>query len=118
TRQARAFAGRAVALYGKTPPTDRIIWGGLIACAGLGAGVLLERLLRLRRRRVTPRDFMTRFMDRLRDGKLDSGKALDICELNSSPAARVALAAVRRWGRPAAELETAVAIARPRAAHQ
>ena len=111
TRQARAFAGRAVAWYGKTPPADRIIWGGLIASAGLGAGVLLERLLRLRRRRVTPRDFMTRFLDRLRDGKLDSGKALDICELNSSPAARVALAAVRRWGRPVADLERAVALA-------
>ena len=66
---------------------------------------------RLRRRRVIPPDFMTRFLDRLRDGKLDSGKALDICELNSSPAARVALAAVRRWGRPAADLERAVAIA-------
>jgi biopolymer transport protein ExbB len=110
-RQARAFGGRAVALYGKTPPADRIIWGGLIASAGLGAGVLLERLLRLRRRRVTPPDFMSRFLDRLRDGKLDSGKALDICELNSSPAARVALAAVRRWGRPVADLERAVALA-------
>ena len=110
-RQARAFAGRAVAWYGRTPPADRIIWGGLIACAGLGAGVLLERLLRLRRRRVTPPDFMSRFLDRLRDGKLDSGKALDICELNSSPAARVALAAVRRWGRPVADLERAVALA-------
>ncbi|MEJ7639697.1 MAG: MotA/TolQ/ExbB proton channel family protein [Singulisphaera sp.] len=54
---------------------------------------------------------MTRFLDRLRDGKLDSGKALDICELNSSPAARVALAAVRRWGRPVADLERAVALA-------
>lgn len=111
TRQARAFAGRAVAVYGRTPPADRIIWGGLIASAGLGAGVLVDRLLRLRRRRVTPRDFMTRFLDRLRDGKLDSGKALDICELNSSPAARVALAAVRRWGRPVADLERAVALA-------
>ena len=111
TRQARAFAGRAGAWYAKTPPADRIIWGGLLASAGLGAGVLFERLLRLRRRRVTPRDFMTRFLDRLRDGKLDSGKALDICELNSSPAARVALAAVRRWGRPVADLARAVAIA-------
>ena len=50
-------------------------------------------------------------MDRLHDGKLDCGQALDHCELNPSPAARVALAAVRRWGRPAADLERAVALA-------
>ena len=54
---------------------------------------------------------MSRFLDRLRDGKLDPGKALDFCELNPSPAARVALAAVRRWGRPVADLERAVALA-------
>src|SRR5262249_49733157 len=45
------------------------------------------------------------------DGKLDCGQALDHCELNPSAAARVALAAVRRWGRPAADLERAVALA-------
>jgi biopolymer transport protein ExbB len=50
-------------------------------------------------------------LDRLHDGKLDCGQALDHCELNPSPAARVALAAVRRWGRPAADLERAVALA-------
>ena len=33
-----------------------------------------------------------------------------ICEMNPSPAARVALAAVRRWGRPAVDLERAVAL--------
>ena len=30
--------------------------------------------------------------------------------MNPSPAARVALAAVRRWGRPAVDLERAVAL--------
>ena len=34
--------------------------------------------------------------DLLQDGKLDRGKALDLCELNPSPASRVSLAAVRR----------------------
>jgi biopolymer transport protein ExbB len=97
--------------YGRTPPADRVTWGGMAACASLGVMVLLERLVRLRRRGIMPAAFTARFLDRLHDGKLDCGQALDHCELNPSPAARVALAAVRRWGRPAADLERAVALA-------
>src|SRR5207249_394124 len=33
------------------------------------------------------------------------------CEMNPSPAALIALAAVRRWGRPSADLERAVSLA-------
>ena len=73
--------------------------------------MLLERLARLRRHKIVPPDFTARFLDRLHEGKLDCGDALDHCERNPSPAARVALAAVRRWGRPAADLERAVALA-------
>jgi biopolymer transport protein ExbB len=109
--QARQLAGTALAWFRRTPPADRITWGGLAACAGLGLGVLLERTVALRRKRIIPDDFVTRFHDRLQDGKLDRGKALDFCELNPSPAARVALAAVRRWGRPVADLERAVGLA-------
>jgi biopolymer transport protein ExbB len=105
-------AGQRIVLwYDRTPPSDRVIWSGLTACGGLGLGVLLERLTRLRRRKIVPAAFTARFLDRLHDGKLDCGQALDHCELNPSPAARVALAAVRRWGRPAADLERAVALA-------
>jgi biopolymer transport protein ExbB len=100
-----------LAWYRRTPPADRVTWGGMIACAVLGALVVLERVVRLRRRKIMPPAFTARFMDRLHDGKLDCGQALDHCELNPSPAARVALAAVRRWGRPAADLERAVALA-------
>jgi biopolymer transport protein ExbB len=87
-------------------------WGGLAASAGLGLGVAIERMVRLRKKRVLPSEFNARFLDRLKDGKIDRGKALDYCELNPSPAARVALAAVTRWGRPAADLERAVTLAR------
>ncbi len=86
-------------------------WGGLVACGGLGLVVLLERILRLRERRVVPPAFTARFVDHLHEGQLDCGQALDHCERNPSPAARVALAAVRRWGRPAGDLERAVAMA-------
>jgi biopolymer transport protein ExbB len=103
--------GRLIAWYGRTPPSERVTWGGLAACAGLGLVVLVERTIRLRRRRIVPADFTARFVDRLHAGKLDCGEALDHCERNPSPAARVALAAVRRWGRPAADLERAVTMA-------
>jgi biopolymer transport protein ExbB len=97
--------------YQGTPAAGRVVWGGLAACAGLGLFVCLERLVRLRRRAVVPDEFVARFLDRLREARLDSVAALDHCELNPSPAGRVALAAVRRWGRPAADLERAVALA-------
>jgi biopolymer transport protein ExbB len=107
----RMIGGRLAAWYLRTPPADRVTWGAMTACAGLGLGVLLERLVRLRGSKIVPPDFTARFLDRLHEGKLDCGKALDHCELNPSPAARVALAAVRRWERPAADQERAVALA-------
>ncbi|MHB1561688.1 MAG: MotA/TolQ/ExbB proton channel family protein [Isosphaeraceae bacterium] len=97
--------------YRRTPPSERVTWGGLVACGGLASFVLVERMFRLRLRRVVPPAFTARFVDHLHDGRLDGGQALDHCERNPSPAARVALAAVRRWGRPAADMERAVALA-------
>ncbi len=110
-KRAERYGQEAVAWYRRTPPADRVTWGGLGASAILAVLVLTERSWQLRRRRVTPGGFLKRFRERLQDGKLDRGKALDLCELNPSPAARVALAAVRRWGRPVADLERAVALA-------
>jgi biopolymer transport protein ExbB len=98
--------------YLGTPPSDRVTWGGLAACGVLGLSVLLERSWRLKRARVLPSRFVDRFLDRVRDAQLDRAKGTDLCELNPSPASRIALAALRRWGRPTPELERAVAMAR------
>src|SRR5579875_1827541 len=51
--------------YGRTPPPERVTWGGLVACGGLGLVVLMERTLRLRERRVVPPAFTARFVDHL-----------------------------------------------------
>jgi len=110
-RRAEQFGNQALAWYRRTPPVDRVTWGGLGGCAALGLLVMMERSIQLRRGRVTPKDFLRRFRERLQDGRLDRGKALDLCELNPSPTARVALAAVKRWGRPVADLERAVSLA-------
>jgi biopolymer transport protein ExbB len=111
-QQANRAAAWARSWYDRTPPVDRMTWGGLAASALLGLGVLVERLWRVRRGRVIPRAFGERFLRRLGEGQLDRGKGLDYCELNPSPAARVALAAIRRWGRPVTDLERGVALTR------
>src|SRR5262249_51533664 len=110
-RRLQRLIAEGLSAFGRMPPSERIAWGGLVAAAILGLGVIIERTARLRRRGVIPPDFATRFLERLQEGRLDRGKALDFCELNPSPASRVALAAVRRWGRPLADLERAVALA-------
>jgi biopolymer transport protein ExbB len=124
-RQVGALVLSALNWYRRTPAGERVSAGGLAACALLGlvilfersvclrrgTMILLERSVSLRRGRIIPPDFTARFVDRLHEGKLDGGKALDYCEMNPSPAARVALAAVRRWGRSATDLERAVALA-------
>ncbi len=111
TARLERIAHAVMVWYRRTPPAERVTWGAMIACSLLGVLVILERLLKLRRRKIMPQAFTARFLDRLHDGKLDCGQALDVCELNPSPAADVALAAVRRWGRPAGDLERAVALA-------
>ncbi len=100
------------AWYRRTPPMERVAWGGLAACALLGIGVIVERMARVRRSRIIPDSFVERFQRRLGEGGLDRGKGLDYCELNPSPAARVALAAIRRWGRSTVDLERGVGLAR------
>jgi biopolymer transport protein ExbB len=110
-RSAGRSIDSALLWYRQTPPGDRVAWGGLAVSSLLGLSILLERAVRLRTTKIIPSDFTLKFLDRLHGGKLDAGSALDYCEENPSPAARVALAAVRRWGRPAADLERAVALA-------
>lgn len=70
--------------------------------------VVFERLFSLRKNRVVPRLFVERFLLQLGEGALDKSEALDRCEQNESSIARVFKAAVRKWGKPAVEVEQAV----------
>jgi len=79
----------------------------LIGCSFMLAVFGIERLVALRTGRVVPRLFVTRFIDQLQSRSLARGSAIDACEENGSPAARVFAAAVRRWGRPQVEIEQA-----------
>jgi len=68
----------------------------------------LERVISLRRGWVIPRHFVKRFMHQMREGQLDRERALDVCLQNHSPVAHVFAHAVRKWGRPAVEVEQAI----------
>ena len=46
----------------------------MAACAGLGLGVLIERLARLRKHKIIPAEFTAGFLDRLYEGRLDCGE--------------------------------------------
>jgi len=79
----------------------------LLGCSFLLVVFGIERAVNLRIGRVVPPIFVARLVDQLQAGALARGPALDACEENGSPAARVFAAAIRRWGRPAVELEQA-----------
>ncbi len=75
-----------------------------------------ERTISLRTGRVIPGPFVKRFQHQLEEGQLDREQAMLVCEENGSPTAKIFYAAVRKWGRPAVEVEQAVIDAGERAA--
>lgn len=69
---------------------------------------VFERSMSLRRGRIIPKPFVTRFLQQIDEGELDRQTALELCEENASPVAEVFGSAVRKWGRPSVEIEQAV----------
>jgi biopolymer transport protein ExbB len=80
----------------------------IVLCSFLVVTFTLERSVNLRRSRVIPKPFVTRFMQQLQEGQLDRQQALQLCEANGSPVAQVFSGAVRKWGRPSVEVEQGV----------
>lgn len=80
----------------------------IIACSFLLCVFVLERLVMLRRGRVIPRPFVKRFLEQLREGQLDQESALELCQENKSPISTIFAGALRRWGKPAVEVEQAI----------
>jgi len=77
-------------------------------CSLILVAVVFERIISLRRGRVIPKPFVTRFMHQIREGEIDRDQALELCDESGSPVADVLAGAVRKWGRPAVEVEQAV----------
>lgn len=80
----------------------------LAGCSVVVLSFAIERMAVLRRRRVIPRDFVTRFLDHLEKGQLDRAAALELCEQNGSPIAEVFAQGVRKWGKSSVEVEQAI----------
>lgn len=67
-----------------------------------------ERLINLRTGRVIPRPFVKRLIEQLQQQQIDRDEALELCERNPSAIANILAAALKRYGRPAVEVEQAV----------
>ena len=110
--------GKVTPVSAEAPIPMRNLWsivrgGGLLmipiaVCSLILVAVIFERIICLRRGRVIPKPFVTRFMRQIREGELDRQQALELCDENGSPVANVLAGAVRKWGRPAVEVEQAV----------
>lgn len=80
----------------------------ILACSFVLLLFTFERLIALRKGHVIPRPFVRRFLQQLGDGQLEPAEALALCEENGSHVAKVFAAAVRKWGKPAVEVEQAI----------
>jgi biopolymer transport protein ExbB len=89
----------------------------LALCSVIGLAFVFERLVSLRRSRVIPKAFVTRFLQQVREGSLDRERAHAVCAENDCPASEIFTAAVRKWGHPEMEIEQAIMDAGERATH-
>jgi len=108
----------AVAAADDNPIPTRNLWnivrsGGVLMIPLGGCSFLLltfafERAISLRRARIIPKPFVRRFLEQMRAGELDRDAALQLCEENGSPVSEAFAGAVRKWGRPAVEVEQGI----------
>lgn len=87
--------------------------GGILMYPIIGCSIVLmvfvfERLLYLRRARITPRPFIRGVIEQLEQQQLSREEALALCEENGSLIAELFAAALKKWNRPAVEVEQAI----------
>lgn len=80
----------------------------ILFCSFVLVVFIFERLVYLRRGRVIPKPFVRGVIEQLEQQQLDQEEALALCEENGSPIAELFTAALKKWGRPAVEIEQAV----------
>jgi biopolymer transport protein ExbB len=69
---------------------------------------MFERVISLRKGRIIPGPFSRKFLDQLKEGELNQDSAIELCERDSSPVAKIFRAGLQKWGRPSVEVEQAV----------
>lgn len=83
----------------------------LVGCSIFTLMLVIERVTALQSRRVMPRAFVTRFLQRLREGPLDGAKIqelAEVCRENGSPISNFFAIVVVNAGRPAFEIRVTV----------
>jgi biopolymer transport protein ExbB len=80
----------------------------IVLCSFVLLLVVFERLISLRRSRVVPKLFIERFLLQISEGAVDRHAAMELCDEDPSLMAGVFAAALRKWGKPAVEVEQAV----------
>ncbi|MBN2216486.1 MAG: MotA/TolQ/ExbB proton channel family protein [Pirellulales bacterium] len=109
---------KATPVADEAPIPTKNLWsiirsGGLLMiplgiCSLILMAFVFERAISLRRGRVIPRPFVRRFLEQMRGGELDRDAALQLCEESGSPVSEVFAGAVRKWARPAVEVEQGI----------
>ncbi len=77
-------------------------------CSFILVVFVFERFISLRKGRIIPNPFSRMIVDQLTKGELTENAAIELCEKNKSPMAKVFLAGLEKWGRPSVEVEQAV----------
>lgn len=80
----------------------------IIACSLVLMVFVFERFMYLRRSRVIPRPFVRGVIEQLEQQQLSRDEAIALCEENGSPIAVLFIAALKKWSRPAVEVEQAI----------
>ncbi len=80
----------------------------ILLCSFVLVVFTFERLISLRKGRIIPGPFSTKFIEQLTDGSLDQKTAMDLCERDGSPIAQVFRAGAQKWGKVSVEVEQAV----------
>ncbi len=80
----------------------------IMFCSVILMVFIFERIVFLRRGRVIPRPFVRGVIEQLEQQQLDQQEAIELCEENGSTIAELFTAALKKWGRPAVEVEQAI----------
>jgi len=80
----------------------------IVVCSFVLLLVVFERLISLRRNRIVPKLFVERFLLQISEGAVDRQSARELCDDEPSLIAGVFAAGLRKWGKPAVEVEQAV----------
>ncbi len=112
------FATEPAPVAEESPIPTESLWGiinsgGLLMiplaiCSLVLLAFTFERSISLRKGRVIPRPFVRRFLEQMHGGELERQQAMTLCEESGSPVSDVFAGAVRKWGRPAVEVEQAI----------